>query len=239
MKKKNLFVLSLFTMIIICACSITVSAYTFSTQRNSYNDSKYYITGYSLEEGEDFDGTLVFSNKYDVVSGIYSFAFQDDAQIKTVIIDCDIYEGAFYNCKNLETVVLGPKVKHIKAGAFYGCSSLKQINIPEGAYIDRLAFEGCSSLTNIIIGNNAHIASNVFGVTPSSLTNSHIYIPEGASYTTYETEDSNEYCSFDKVIQPATMHKYKKTQTISKDKITLNTERTIDTILLFIFHLIS
>ena len=41
-----------------------------------------------------------------------------------------IYDGAFYNCSSLKSVIIGNKVETISDSAFSNCSSLKSIIIP-------------------------------------------------------------------------------------------------------------
>lgn len=59
--------------------------------------------------------------------------------------------GAFYNCKSLQTVVLGSGVESVGDYAFYKCTGLKSVSIPDnidtiGAY----AFQGCTGLTSMV-----------------------------------------------------------------------------------------
>ena len=58
---------------------------------------------------------------------------------------------AFYECSNLESVVLNDKITEISS-TFYGCSSLKSVTLPEGLKkIDAFAFYKCTGLININI----------------------------------------------------------------------------------------
>ena len=52
--------------------------------------------------------------------------------------------GAFRNCKNLKSVVIGKGVKGIHARAFGGCTALKRITIKSGKLkkAGRNAFKG-------------------------------------------------------------------------------------------------
>ena len=57
---------------------------------------------------------------------------------------------AFYNCRSLESVVIGNNVTYIGNDAFNGCSSLTSVVIPDSVtIICPAAFYGCSSLTSI------------------------------------------------------------------------------------------
>ena len=64
-------------------------------------------------------------------------------------------KGAFYNCNNIEKIILPNTLTSIDQTAFYACSSLKNIVIPNSVTsIGEDAFAYCSSLTSIEIPNN-------------------------------------------------------------------------------------
>ncbi len=70
--------------------------------------------------------------------------------------DClnSIGASAFYECRNLSTVVFGSQLKTIGEYAFSRCSSLKSISIPDGVTeIGEFAFCHCDNMTSAIIGN--------------------------------------------------------------------------------------
>ena len=59
----------------------------------------------------------------------------------------EIQEGAFLDCKNLETIVIPSSVKKIGSKAFAGCTKLNKLKFEEGiAEISDDAFFGCTSL---------------------------------------------------------------------------------------------
>ncbi len=62
-----------------------------------------------------------------------------------------IEDYAFYNCKNLESLIIpsASELDSIGSYAFYGCSALININLPESLnYIGGNAFDGCGSHFN-------------------------------------------------------------------------------------------
>ena len=66
-----------------------------------------------------------------------------------------IEKQAFYNCRELTSVVIPGSVKEIGTYAFCYCSGLTSIVIPNGVEsIELGAFWGCSNVTHVIIGNN-------------------------------------------------------------------------------------
>ena len=62
-----------------------------------------------------------------------------------------ITEGAFSNCKNLESVIIGNGVESTEQHAFGNCTSLTNVTIPASMkHLKSLTFYNCSSLTSII-----------------------------------------------------------------------------------------
>ncbi|MBO5226656.1 MAG: leucine-rich repeat domain-containing protein [Ruminococcus sp.] len=62
----------------------------------------------------------------------------------------DIYDGAFFQCQNLEAVILPNGLLTIGGGAFDFCSSLKSVTIPESVVnIMSTAFADCTSLESV------------------------------------------------------------------------------------------
>lgn len=61
-----------------------------------------------------------------------------------------IGSGAFYQCSNLEKLVIPDGVTSIGNGAIYECTSLKEITIPDSVtLIDYTAFHRCDNLTTV------------------------------------------------------------------------------------------
>ena len=87
---------------------------------------------------------------------------------------------AFFDCKDLTTVVIPDSVTCIVNGAFFGCSALTEIVIPNSVTsIGPGAFAYCSSLKEIVIPNSVTtIGYNAFGFC-TSLTN--IVIPNSVT----------------------------------------------------------
>lgn len=91
-----------------------------------------------------------------------------------------IAEEAFYNCTNLETVIIPEGVKSIEREAFSNCNSLTSIILPESVTsIGIYAFQNCNQLESVQLPSNIQgIAEGVFYdcsslkniVLPSNLT---------------------------------------------------------------------
>lgn len=67
-------------------------------------------------------------------------------------IVASIYDGAFMNCSELQTIKIPETVWYIGQKAFYGCSSLTSIEIPgEVSSIYNSTFAKCSSLESVTL----------------------------------------------------------------------------------------
>ena len=89
----------------------------------------------------------------------------------------------FYQCANLQDIVLPVGVTSIGDYAFYDCSSLTSIDIPEGVTsIEYFAFFGCSSLTQVYCYGttpptiNPSSANSSFNGSSDKRT---LYVPKG------------------------------------------------------------
>ena len=107
--------------------------------------------------------------------GDHSFAAQSDdgspynqlcSYIHSVTIPqkvTSIGKKAFYDCKNLTTLVLGEDIKTIGNYAFECCTSLTGVTIPQSVTsIGYSAFEGCTALNPLIIKGPTLIGKHAF-----------------------------------------------------------------------------
>ena len=63
-----------------------------------------------------------------------------------------VYEGAFYGCSSLSTIILPADITSIGQSAFCDCSALQTITIPEGVTrIGSYAFLRCNGLSSVVI----------------------------------------------------------------------------------------
>lgn len=104
------------------------------------------------------NGTLVISGTGDVTSN----PWQSESEYSDCILRVEVQEGitslpcdAFYSCKQLREVTLGPDVERIESRAFAYCTALTTVTGLENVeYIDYYAFRGCTALTEISLGKN-------------------------------------------------------------------------------------
>ena len=135
------------------------------------------------------------------VTAIGDFAFST-CQIATLTIPdnvATIGASAFYNCSNMESVVLPAGLTRIEDSTFYGCYSLANITIPDGVtYIGKEAFSSCSAITAITLpegiveyGENAFYSTGLTSVTSARATaveaNDELFGYSGGPVYTYAT----------------------------------------------------
>ena len=103
-----------------------------------------------------------------------------------------IWESAFYNCENINSIIIPDSVKTIGDSAFGDCDSLESITIPDSVItIGAYAFVWCDSLTNITVDeNNVNYSSDEYGVLFNKEKNELIQYPLGNSRTEYIIPDS-------------------------------------------------
>ncbi len=108
------------------------------------------FTGCSLNYNEYGAGKYLGSetNPYLVLIDVDDTVTEYTVHADTVIID----DNAFRECKLLESVQLGTRLKSIGDGVFVNCEALKRIEIPEGVTsIGNCVFSMCESLVEAIL----------------------------------------------------------------------------------------
>ncbi len=98
-------------------------------------------------------------------SGSYYYYHYIPTSLKKVIIRNGVIENsAFYNCKNIEEIILIDEVTSIGRSAFSDCTGLTSIAIPDSVTsIGSSAFSDCTGLTSIAIPDSVtSIEDSVF-----------------------------------------------------------------------------
>lgn len=128
---------------------------------------------YSRSDNEKYSGNIVIPETvnyngvdYKVVD-IGNHAFYNCTELESVIIPLSVTSigrRAFDGCINLKSVYIPDCVSTIGEWAFINCESLSSINLPTNlTKLDFSTFYGCKSLTSIYIHKNINsIASDVF-----------------------------------------------------------------------------
>lgn len=68
-----------------------------------------------------------------------------------------IDEGAFRDCKFIETITLHKSVNFISDGAFLNCQALKEIALLDIKFIGFMTFANCKALTKLVIPDSVGI----------------------------------------------------------------------------------
>jgi len=93
----------------------------------------------------------ILNSILNIVTHIGPKAFENSS-IKKIVVPNNVRHisaGAFYGCKNLESVKLNANIEEIPSECFAFCSNLKEINLGDIKSIGEKAFYYCSSLESI------------------------------------------------------------------------------------------
>ena len=133
--------------------------------------------------------TVLYNGAIYTVTAIKYNAFWNCRELTSIIIPNSVLAIeylAFGNCSSLKKIEIPNSVVGIGTGAFAGCSSLTSITIPNGVTeISQDMFDGCSSLTSVTMSNsvtNIGIAAfyNCVNLTSITIPNSVTGINESA-----------------------------------------------------------
>ena len=165
--------------------SITIGSGINSITEKTFNSCNN-LTVFNVDENNQNysvsdDGKILFNK--DKTTLITCSSAANDVTIPDSVTT--VNSGAFVNCKNVETLVvgngltsldnlpiasslksitIGNNIKSIGNNAFYNCSSLTSVTIPDSVTeIGNYAFNGCGNLTSVTIGNRVtSIDDNAF-----------------------------------------------------------------------------
>ncbi len=118
---------------------------TVTFRDNTYNS---YNGDVVIPETVTYDGITY------PVTAIGANTFYNCSELNRVVIPAgvtSIGSSAFYGCSLLDGIVIPEGVTKINERTFYNCTSLKAINIPAGVTsIGDYAFSGCNAITSLV-----------------------------------------------------------------------------------------
>ena len=128
----------------------------------------------------------------------YSYAIPETLKKVTLTAETGLSFGTFYNCANIEQILLNEGIGSIGAYAFCGCTGLTGLVIPDSVVsVEEYALNGCNSLTSLSLpfagaGRDADstfdaVFGYIFGRTPDSENDCYVqyYKLEGTSISGY------------------------------------------------------
>ena len=136
-----------------------------------------------------FTGTLTIIG----IDGSSTGAFENCGTLKSITLPDSVtkmYDYTFYECFDLNSIVLSDNIQYIGMQTFDSCTSLSEITLPASmTNIDDAAFYGCSSLTKV---TSLAMTPPALGelAFPNTVT---IYVPESAIGAYLQNSSWNKY----------------------------------------------
>lgn len=156
-------------LIALLLVSISANAYDFEVDGWYYNvmslDDMTCAVTHGSEKSNSYSGTTIqvpatvtYRGRKFSVTRIGDSAFYECENLQEVILPETVTQigvMAFYCCSNMERINLLNTVRYIGASAFSGCEKLKSVSIPDSLrYFSDYLFEGCKALKEIVIPPN-------------------------------------------------------------------------------------
>ena len=147
---------------------VEAQSFVIDGLKYTYQDDGTVSVGATDSTGEDvvIPKTVIHNGREVTVSKLDDAAFFDRKQVKTVIILSEIKEipwAAFHRCPNLVKVELPETIEVIGNDAFYNCG-LRHINLPEGLQMIKQRAFSDTKIEHVSIPNTATILLNeIFG----------------------------------------------------------------------------
>lgn len=126
-------------------------------------ETQAFLNCTSLEAVELTSITVIGDSAFNGCSGLQRCSIGEGLQ--------NLYQAAFYNCKNLTEIKLPDGISSIPGNVFNGCTELSKVEIGAGVTsIGSMAFYSCRSLVDItcLATTPPTMQSNSFNVVPAT-----------------------------------------------------------------------
>ena len=155
---KQNYLKQLFTLLLLLCTVVTTS----KAETDLYDGEKFCVDELGYRVISATERTVASAGVLNMEKPSGSISIPDYVTYKgyelTVI---EIDNGTFSGCTELESVVIGNKVKRIGQDAFRECTELASVTIGNSVtIIGAGAFHGCNSLTSFVIPGNVEIIDN-------------------------------------------------------------------------------
>lgn len=130
------------------------------------NPTRYtfgYFFGEEECEGATATEQLYFDDSSGQTTTMGAVYYIPTGLTEVTVTSADLPYSAFYNCRNLEKIVLGPGVKELGMKAFYVCTAIQTIEMEAVVTIDKFAFACCAEMESITLNEGVlHIGQQAF-----------------------------------------------------------------------------
>ena len=168
----------------------------------TYNVTNTTSVTQLYQDGSGFTSMEVDGVLQDSLIGDYTFDTVGEHTVKFELTNSTtIGIQAFFECKELTSVVIPNSVTTISLAAFSKCGKLTSVVIPNSVTtIGNLAFISCSGLTEIVChAPTAPTINN--GVFKNVKTGGVLKVPAGSDYSTWMSEDEGYFGYYNWTIE--------------------------------------
>ena len=214
---KQIISIFLFSLIILCCSSLTVSfaddmsgtcgdnmfwkiegqvltisgygeMYSFQEVETSNNDANYLVSNTAPWYSKEITSIVIEDGIESI--GDYAFANTSCNRVSLPNTLLSIGKGAFYNCDNLYTISIPDNVISLGEKTFYDCSKLSTVKLPDGLEeLKSETFGYCTSIDSIAIPSSVKKWSYPF----EHCSVSRFYLSDLKSFLSIECSDDSYF----------------------------------------------